>query len=132
MAQSVHDQTEELEALEKAALEAPEPEQIEEKAAQSKVEPHPTPATEDKVYFIGYLLVALGLGGVLLLLQWKQSVFAPSMALKIQRYLLGALAVTVVLGISRLLEVYAIGRLRDRVARFNLKRVLRLVTVLVV
>ena len=40
-------------------------------------------------------------------------------------------AISALLGVMRLVEVYAIGRLRNPVSRFNLKRVLRLLTVLV-
>ena len=131
MAQALEEQTRELETLEKAALEAPEPEQIEEKAEQCKVESLPKPAPEDRIWFVSYILVALVLGAAILALDWKQAWFAPSMALNIHRYLLGALAITVLLGISRAIEVYAVGRLRNPVSRFNLKRVLRLITVLI-
>jgi small-conductance mechanosensitive channel len=132
MPQEIEEKTQELETLEEAALEAREPEQIEQKAAQHKAEARAEPATEDKVWFAGYIVTALILGGGILLVQWKESLVGASLALKIHRYLLGGLAVTVVLGLSRIVEVYVLGRLRNRVARFNLRRVLRLITVLVV
>src|SRR5205814_10535315 len=62
---------------------------------------------------------------------WQQSWFEPSVATHIHRHLLGGLAITGLLAVSRAIEVYALGRLRNRVSRFNLKRVLRLLTVLV-
>src|SRR5437868_643677 len=131
MAEALQEQSEELESLEQAALETPEPEQIEEKVEQCKLEAHPKPAAQDKAWFISYATVAVALGAAILLLQWRQLWFTASVAAKIHRYLLGGLAITVLLGISRTIEVYALGRLRNRVSRFNLKRVLRLLTALI-
>jgi small-conductance mechanosensitive channel len=50
---------------------------------------------------------------------------------KIHRYLVGALAIAIILGLARALEIYAIGRVHNAVSRFNLKRILRLAAGLV-
>lgn len=50
----------------------------------------------------------------------------------LQRLTLGAMAITVVLAGAKIIEVYTIERLNDNVTRFNLKRVLRLLTWLVI
>src|SRR5438874_1205184 len=131
MESQIHDQTQELQTLEKAAEQASEPEQIDQKAEECRVESTPKAAPEDKFWLVCALIAVLLLAGAILLLQWKPSLVHPALALKIHRYLLGGLAIAVVLGVMRLVEVYAIGRLRNPVSRYNLKRVLRLLTALV-
>src|SRR5947207_3428853 len=131
MESQIHEQTEELQTLEKAAEEAAEPEQIDEKAEQCRIESTPKAEPEDKIWLLCALIAVLVLGGAILFLQWQPKMFHPALALKIHRYLLGGLAISALLGVMRLVEVYAIGRLRNQVSRFNLKRVLRLLTALV-
>jgi small-conductance mechanosensitive channel len=117
-----------LEKLEEAAKEASQPEEIEQKAAQ------PQRATAEKVpvfWFVPYLIVAAIAGVGILLLQWKPSLVGVSIAEKLRRYLLGVITVTAVLALARALEVYLIARVRNAVARFNLKRILRIVVALV-
>src|SRR5438105_3402667 len=113
----------ELEKLERAAEAAEEPEKIEEEAAKPEKE---LPEKTSPFWFVPYLIAAALAGAGILLLEWKPSLFHPSLGVKIHRYLLGALAVTGVLALERALEVYAIGRLRSAVSRYNLKRIVRL------
>lgn len=119
----------ELEHLQKAAEHAEQPEQIEQKAAQIKDE---SPAKIPAFWFVPYVIAALIVGGGTLLLNAKESYVDQDLALKIYHYLIGALGVIGVLGVSKALQVYVIGRLSNPVARFNLRRVLRLIVWLVV
>jgi small-conductance mechanosensitive channel len=50
------------------------------------------------------------------------------LALILRRAVVGAVAVTFVLAVSHTIQVLVLGRLRDTVSRYNLQRVLRLVT----
>src|ERR1043166_3956124 len=125
----------ELEKLEKAAEEV---EQVDEKVSPEKIQKkaaRPASATRAKIppfWFVPYLIVAAIVGAGILFLEWKPELFRPYIADKIHGYLLGALGVIGVLGAAKALEVYAIGALRNPVARFNLTRVLHLVVWLVV
>jgi len=119
----------ELEKLEKAAEQTSEPQEIQQRADQSKNGP------AEKIppfWFVPYLAAAGVLGGGLLLLDWKESLFRPSLAERIHRYLPGGFGVVGVLAIARGIEVYAIARLHSAASRFNLRRILRLAVVLVV
>src|ERR1044071_3608833 len=113
MESEIHEETEELQTLEKAAEEAVEPEQIDQKAEQCRIESTPKAAPEDKVWLVCALIAVLVLGGGILFLQWRSAFLPPGLALKIHRYLLGGLAIAGLLGVMRLVEVYAIGRLRN-------------------
>src|SRR6266850_799319 len=125
-------QKKELEKLERAAEAVKEPEKEPEKIQQKAAQPEKVmPSKASPFWFIPYLAAAAVGGAGVLLLDWKPSLFNPSLTDKIHRYLLGALGVTAVLAIERGLEVYAIARLRSPVARYNLKRILRLLIGLV-
>jgi small-conductance mechanosensitive channel len=128
MGEQVQQEVEELEKLEEAAEEASEPEQIEQRAAQPETRTAPKTSV---LWFLPYLIAAALLGGAILLLDWQRWWFAASTTEKIQRYLLGALGIVGLLGISKAVEVYAIGRLRHAVARYNLRRILRLIVGLI-
>src|SRR5436305_2029130 len=105
MESQIHEQTEELQTLEKAAEEAAEPEQIDEKAEQCRIESTPRAEPEDKIWLLCALIAVLVLGGAILFLQWQPKLFHPALALKIHRYLLGGLAISALLGVMRLVEV---------------------------
>lgn len=128
MDENVHEQVNELEKLERAAEESSEPEQIHREAGRPKTE---NEAKAPKYWFVPYLVAAAVLGGLILFVDWQQSILRPEVAAKVYRYLLGALAIVGVLALARAVEVYAIGRLRNPVSRFNLKRIFRLIVGLV-
>src|SRR5438067_7540858 len=97
----------ELEKLEKAAEQAVDAEEIQQKAEGPQNETAPkTPP----FWFVPYLIAAAVFGLGIFLLDWKESVFLPSVALKIHRYLLGALGVVGVLAFAKGLQFYAIDR----------------------
>jgi small-conductance mechanosensitive channel len=128
MGEQVEAEVKELEKLEQAAEETTAPEEIQERAAQPDVA---VPAKRSHLWFLPYLILLAALGGGIFLLDWQRSFFRPATAEKIYRYLLGGIGVTMVLMVARAVEVYAIGRLRNAVARFNLRRILRLLVAIV-
>jgi small-conductance mechanosensitive channel len=119
------EQSRELEKLEQAAQETTEPEEIQ-KVAQSQPPPPVSPA-----WVVPYLIVASVLGLGLVLLDWQTDRFAPTLAEKFHRYLVGGLSIVLLLAAARAVEVYAIARLRNAVSRFNLTRILRLLVAVV-
>jgi small-conductance mechanosensitive channel len=130
MGQESLKQKKELERLEKAAEESSEPGEIEQNATPSSpksVKPRPT-----LFWLLPYVAAAAFLGAGILFFAWQKPNLAHSSFLKINRYLLGGLGVVAILTIARAVELYVISRLRNNVARFNLKRILRLVVVLLV
>jgi small-conductance mechanosensitive channel len=129
MAEQVQEEVKELEKLEEAAEGASEPQQIQQNAARPDAGVAPKPS---HFWFVPYLVVAAILAGAILLLDWQRSWFQPSTGDKVYRYLLGGIGIIVVLTLSKAVEVYAIGRLRNPVARYNLRRILRLVVTLVI
>ena len=123
--ESLHEK-EQLEVLEKAAARAPQPEQpeqIEERTSEVREERKPRLA-----WLVPYLTAAAVVCGLFVIVQWDPAFLhlSDTMITKAQRYLMGALGITIVLAIARAAEVYWIGRLPSPVSRFNLKRVLRL------
>jgi small-conductance mechanosensitive channel len=68
--------------------------------------------------------------------QWVISISDPAdgnlMLTKVRSYLRGLALVTMIVALSRLVEAVGLGRVANPIARFNLRRVLRLVAALVV
>ena len=121
--ESLHEK-EQLEKLERAAAEAPEPEHIERKAAAE-----PEERAARLAWTTPYLIAAAIALGLLALLHWEPALiaFSSNVIDTGGRVLKGVLAIILVLAISRAVEVFFIERLKSPVSRFNLKRVLRLV-----
>jgi small-conductance mechanosensitive channel len=118
-------QTRELEKLEQVAEQEDNPERIRQKADDPKP---PEPVKAPRFWFVPYLVVAALCGAGILFLQWRPGLFKASLLEKIQRYLIGGFGIVVLLAAARTIDVYLIGRLRNPISRFNLQRVLRLVT----
>jgi len=76
------------------------------------------------------MLVALAAGQWFI--DWKWSPAGGRGVERVLKYLNGAELILLVLLAAKLLEIFAIGRLRDTVTRYNLKRVLRLLAGLAV
>jgi len=121
--------SQEMQRLEQAAEGTAHPEEIRSKAAN----PEPPPAGGSSPWwFVPYLAVAIVFGGGLLLLDWEQLPLRPALAANLRRYLLGGIGIVAVLTLAKALHVFAIARMRNAVARFNLTRVLRLSVILAV
>jgi small-conductance mechanosensitive channel len=91
----------------------------------------PTVKAAHKLFIGTYLLLLIALGGIYYLLRLRFFGFAAKYVPLIQRLTLGAMAVVLVLALAGTLNAYVIGRLDDDVTRYNLKRILRLMTGLV-
>ncbi len=79
-----------------------------------------------KFWLGGYLLMLLGLAVVYYLLRLHFFGFAEQFVPLMRRMTLGAMAVVLVLGLAKVVQVYAIARAQEAVTRYNLERVLRL------
>jgi small-conductance mechanosensitive channel len=119
------EQTAALKQLEKAAEKSADPATIDREASRQP-ERLPSPA-----WIIPYVFAGLAIGAVLLLLEWNVLPISQTTLARLHRYVLGAFAVAGVLTVSKGIEVYAISRLHNAVARYNLQRVLRLLVVAV-
>lgn len=91
------------------------------------------PAVEarHKIFIGSYILMLLALGAVYYLLRLRFFGFAARYVPLIQRFTLGAMAVVLILAAAKVIDVYVIKRIDDDVTQYNLKRVSRLVTSLV-
>jgi small-conductance mechanosensitive channel len=117
----------EMERLERAAETTSEPEKINREAAASSDSAEHPPA----LWFLPYLALAALAGAGIFLLDWLE-LFRESVTIKIQRYLMGAAGIAVLLGVMKALEFYVLARVRNAVSRFNLKRILRLAVILAI
>jgi len=98
----------------------------------SSVKPDDTPKAKakDKVWLGTHLIVLMALAAFRFLLQLSLFGVAqryPGVIALIQKLNLVAMAVVLLLGIAKLVDVYVIGRLDSPVSRYNLRRVARLV-----
>jgi small-conductance mechanosensitive channel len=92
----------------------------------------PVAKMEDKLWFGTYLLVLLGLFALYYLLA-SRFFPTPGKYISLFRQLcIGAILVVVVLTITKGIQVYWISQIENRPARYNLTRVLNLVTVLAI
>ncbi|HEY3580162.1 MAG TPA: mechanosensitive ion channel family protein [Pyrinomonadaceae bacterium] len=124
MAEPIHDDVEQLKQQEdvKRALK---------QTAGNKEIARPAVETKHKLFIGTYALVLIALGGVYYLLRLRFFGFAGRYLPLLQRLTLGVMAIVLVLAIVKVISVYAIDRLDDEVTKYNLNRVLRLITGLV-
>ena len=124
-------QSQQLAELEQAAEKSSHPRSIQRDALKQGTTERKVTKT-DKAWFIGYGLILAVLALLLGLLHWKGSVLEAQVLGRVQSYTRGAMLVVAVLVLAKGVEVFALGRLSNAVARFNLKRILRLVVLLAV
>ena len=113
------------------ALEDEDPSRIQQTVSAPGQELKPAVRNKDKVWFATYLLVFLGLGGCVVLLGRPVAFLDSSSAVRIQGFLRGAMAMVAVLALAHAVDVYAVGRIPNAASRFNLRRIVRLLTGLV-
>ena len=118
----------ELQKLEEAAEGLSEPQQIQKQASEAPTAAQVKPSHAS---VIPYLIAVAVFGLASFLVDWNRSLFRPSTAEKLHRYLTGGLTIAIIVAMARALEIYGISRIRNAVSRFNLKRILRLIVVLV-
>jgi len=94
--------------------------------------PPPVPELRDKLWFGTYIIIVLGLLAFYYLLGSNlipaDNKYIPS----IRNFLLGAISVVVMMAVSKSIRVYLINQIDNRPARYNLTRVLNLVTFLAI
>ncbi len=88
--------------------------------------------TKDKVSFASYVLLLAGLIALYFVLGSNRLPLAPNLIVLGRRLVRGAVIITILLAISKSIDVYAIGAVRDASTRFTLKRIKRLVVGLLV
>jgi small-conductance mechanosensitive channel len=86
----------------------------------------PKVETKHKFWLGTYLLLLIGFGSIYYLLRLRFFDFAAVYVPPLQRAAVGAMAIVLVLIISKAVKIYLIDRLDDTVARFNLRRVVNL------
>jgi small-conductance mechanosensitive channel len=99
--------------------------------ATTKAEVKPAVETRDKVWLLTHGLVLLALGSIYYLLRLGLFDFAGKYVALSQRLTLGAMAIVLVLGVAKTIDLYALGRLDDAATRYNLRRILKLLVGLV-
>jgi small-conductance mechanosensitive channel len=97
-----------------------------EQTAGNKPTEKPKVETKQKLGLGIYVLLLLGLGIFYYLLRLEFFDFAARFVPPIQRAALGAMAVVVILMISKIVKVYLISRVTNNAAQYNLRRVANL------
>src|SRR2546423_4930394 len=99
--------------------------------AGHKEESKPQVAPRQKLFLSTYAVLLASLGVVYYLFSLAYFNLHPQMRTYLQRYTRGAILIVLVLLAEQLVNAYLISRLDDVVSRYNLGRVLRLLTALV-
>ena len=86
----------------------------------------------DKLWFIIHALILIGCVAVYFLVGFKLVPLPQASADVVARILRGTALIVIVLGIARVISVYALGRIEDSSTRFTLQRVMHLVVALVI
>lgn len=91
------------------------------------------PKTEDKLWLGTHALLLLGLAAFYYVLgiQWLSNGFAKAYIPLLQRLSRGATLIVLVLALAKIVDVYLIARLDSAVARYNLRRIAKLVNIAV-
>jgi small-conductance mechanosensitive channel len=97
-------------------------------------QPKASPKVEKKHrFFLGtYVLFLLVLAGLYFLLKLHLITISPNLLAFLQRATLGAIAIATVVAVAKSIDVYLIDRIDDPVAEYNLHRILKLISGLVI
>jgi small-conductance mechanosensitive channel len=102
---------------------------LEQTAGQKEIVTAPA-ADKQKLFLGSSALVLLLLSGCYYLLRLKLFRIADPYLPFVQRLLLGAMAIVIVLGIAKGLNIYLIRRVTDSASKYNIKRIVNLITAL--
>jgi small-conductance mechanosensitive channel len=94
--------------------------------------PRPVAKLGDKLWFGTYILFLLGLAVLYYALSRDPAPLPAAYLAPLKRGLIGAMAIILIVAISKSIQVYWISPIEELPARYNLTRVLNLVTVLTV
>jgi small-conductance mechanosensitive channel len=101
-------------------------------AGTKEAAPKPVPEWKDKLWFVTYIVIMLGLGALHYLVGSDLfQIDAQSISL-LRRMLIGAILLVLVGLLTKSVRVYLIGQIESKPARYNLTRVLHLLTFLIV
>src|ERR671911_1439352 len=120
---------ENLSRLERAAQQTADPKTIQQKAEKPEEKFRFSLRKEDIWWMVGFAAVALLLFGVQVLINWRDEWLDAHLRSRVLNYVKGGLLIFVMLTVAKVIEVFLIGRIPNRVSRFNLKRIFRLVVV---
>ncbi|TIO37744.1 MAG: mechanosensitive ion channel, partial [Mesorhizobium sp.] len=123
---------ENLSRLERAAQRTADPKTIQQQAKKPAEKFRFSFRKEDLWWTAGFAAAALLLFAVQLLINWRSEWFEAPLRARVLNYVWGGLLIFVMLTIANIVEVFLIGRIPNRVSRFNLKRIFRLVVVVAV
>jgi small-conductance mechanosensitive channel len=94
--------------------------------ATTKVVVKPVVETRQKVWLAIYFLLLIAFGALYYLQRLGVFDFTGKYLALSQRLTLGMMAIVLVLGVAKTIDLYVFGRLDDAATRFNLRRVLKL------
>jgi small-conductance mechanosensitive channel len=106
--------------------------EVQEALAQTGGKPKIKAGAKDKFWFSTHILVLLGCAVVWLLLSWKWVPLPPPQFDLLRRAIRATVFIVVVLGIAKAVSVYGIGRVAEASTAFTLRRILHLVTGIVI
>ncbi len=89
-------------------------------------------AGSKKVFLGGYLLLLLGLSGCYYLLRLRLFHVGETYVPFLQRLLIGAMAIVITVGLAKAADASLVSRLRDSASQYNIRRVIKLITALVI
>ncbi|HEY6247891.1 MAG TPA: mechanosensitive ion channel family protein [Pyrinomonadaceae bacterium] len=99
----------------------------------SSAPPAPSSAPQRQKVFLGaYVLLVLVFGGLYYLLSHHAFSLTPSVHTFLSRACLGATAIITVVAAAQSIDVYLVNRVDDRVAEYNVRRILKLVAGLLI
>ena len=131
MEQSAKEQ-ENLSRLERAAQQTVDPRTIQQKANEPEEKFAFSLRGGDLWWIIGLATSAMLLFGLQILINERGDIFDTSLRGRILSYVRGGLLIFVMLTVAKTIEVFLIGQIPNRVSRFNLKRIFRLIVVVAI
>ena len=95
--------------------------------SSTPTEAGPIAKTEDKLWFGAYALLLIVLGGVYYLLDARVISFTDAYQSLFERVVIGAAFVVLLLVVAKSVDLYIIAGIHSTAARYNLRRILKLV-----
>jgi small-conductance mechanosensitive channel len=123
---------ENLSRLERAGQQTADPKTMQQKARRPEEKFRFSLRKEDVWWTVGFAAAALLLFGIQVLINWRLEWLDAPLRVRVLNYVRGGLLIFVMLTVANVIEVFLIGRIPNRVSRFNLKRIFRLVVVVAI
>jgi hypothetical protein len=123
---------ENLSRLERAAQQTADPKALQQKAKKPEEKFRFSLRNEDIWWMLGFAAAALLLFGIQVLINWRVEWLDAPLRVRVLNYVRGGILIFVVLTLANVIEVFLIGRIPNRVSRFNLKRIFRLVVAIAI